>query len=380
LLQKESSEANIFFLARDYRKDMSISNEMVDPEISVLYCRFPGQTETRKQSDNIFSKIVRKIRTTVLSIKMRASISYQSYRKAFSIKPDVVQASDVKEIPLALILKLFTGSRAVYDAHEDFFNFYYEFSGKSKTGLLQAIWFSALEWALIRFFDAVFCTDDYLLKKYDKPSYGLKKLHLLRNFANSDLVKTHCSYKGKNHLRIVYIGTVNRYRGIIEAADYIERFNKKFTGRFSLQLDIFSAAFPIVKELSAKEEVNYKGSLLYEPLMKKIAEYDVGLSLLLPIKKYRRNIPMKNFEYMSVGLPVLTSNFGQCKKYIDESGAGITIDPQSYEDFERAVLVLMNEEERKQFGLNGIKYSREKASFENEAKAYVGTMLKEQTV
>jgi glycosyltransferase involved in cell wall biosynthesis len=74
---------------------------------------------------------------------------------------------------------------------------------------------------------------------------------------------------------------------------------------------------------------------------------------------------------MSVGLPIITSNFGNLKRYAEESGAAICIAPDSYNEFECAVLELMSGSTREKLSKNGRRYVSEKASFENEAGYYL---------
>jgi glycosyltransferase involved in cell wall biosynthesis len=189
-----------------------------------------------------------------------------------------------------------------------------------------------------------------------------------------EYVEKTCDYPEKDQLNLVYIGSFNQFRGVIETAEYVEQFNDKYAGQYSLAFDVFCANFSLIERLSEEGKINHKGSIKYAPLMEKIAEYDVGICLLLPIKKYTRNISMKNFEYMSVGLPVLTSNFGQCKKYVNESGAGLCIDPKSYPEFEDAILKLFDKNLREEFGEAGQRYCKEIGSFEKEAQPYVEQM------
>ena len=202
-----------------------------------------------------------------------------------------------------------------------------------------------------------------------------EKLHLLRNFPNKDLSGLSRSEHSKsNHLKLVYIGSINKYRGVIEAAEFVERFNQSHS-HLSVNLSFYGLKTPLVRRLIEQNRIHYKGSRPYEILMCEIAEYDVGLSTLLPIKKYTRNISMKNFEYMLVGLPVLTSDFGTCKYYTQQAEAGICINPTSYLEFENAILKLFDEKVREKLGSNGYNKTQNEWYFRREAKQYLDEML-----
>jgi glycosyltransferase involved in cell wall biosynthesis len=77
---------------------------------------------------------------------------------------------------------------------------------------------------------------------------------------------------------------------------------------------------------------------------------------------------------MAVGLPVITSNFGNMRKYMEEAKGGICIDPESYDDFENAIMKLFDVETRKKLGENGIRYTKGKGSYFEEEKKYLGVI------
>ena len=74
---------------------------------------------------------------------------------------------------------------------------------------------------------------------------------------------------------------------------------------------------------------------------------------------------------MSVGLPIITSNFGNLKTYILESNAGICINPQSYDEFKKAIMEMFNPSTRQKYGKNGLNWIQNKGLFRNEAKNYI---------
>ena len=50
-------------------------------------------------------------------------------------------------------------------------------------------------------------------------------------------------------------------------------------------------------------------------------------------KNAPQGLPNKIFEYMALGLPVLSSLQGESKKLIESNGIGLTYEPQNPEDF-----------------------------------------------
>jgi|APSaa5957512535_1039671.scaffolds.fasta_scaffold72817_2 glycosyltransferase involved in cell wall biosynthesis len=52
---------------------------------------------------------------------------------------------------------------------------------------------------------------------------------------------------------------------------------------------------------------------------------DIGLALLRPSEIFKAAVPRKIYEYMAVGLPVLTNVAGETTRIISESNFGIAI-------------------------------------------------------
>jgi len=90
---------------------------------------------------------------------------------------------------------------------------------------------------------------------------------------------------------------------------------------------------------------------------------------LHPTTNYFESLPVKMFEYMSAGIPVIASNFPLWKEIVEGNKCGICIDPQSPEEIAKAVEYLLNNPEiAKQMGENGRKVVEEKYNWENEGK------------
>jgi glycosyltransferase involved in cell wall biosynthesis len=291
---------------------------------------------------------------------------------ARTVRPSVVQASDAREIVAALAMAAVTRATPIFDSHEDYFRQAYEYGRKRPLALLRGLILRTQELVLLRFFAAVFCTDDSLFERYAKRRYGLRNLHLLRNLPFIPEAAPRDHLRGStSELKLVYIGSVNEHRGVRECAEYVRRFNAAFMPARRLSLTVCGPQHPIVRELEAAGSVTHRPWVAYPAVMAGLAEFDVGVCLLLPITKYERNVPIKNFDYMAAGLPVLTSNFGNVGRYLELSGGGIAIDPTSYEDFERAIVRLFDPVVRQELAAGGRKFIEATGGFGRESEAYV---------
>jgi len=284
---------------------------------------------------------------------------------------DFIQASDVKEIRFAIQLGKRLGSILIYDSYEDYVRQAIDYGNTLFRKYISALIFFYVEVMLVRRFDHVFCTDEYLLDKYSKKIYSAKSLALLRNFP---LITPNLTYR-KDYddvkiLRLVYIGGVNRHRGVIETAQYVNKFNTNSNNK-NLEFTVYSQDHEIIRELVKQGALQHIHWIDYDELMAKLSNYDIGICLWLPIKKFYRNLPIKNFDYMSQGLPLITSNFGNIAKYANVSGGGVCINPKSYLEFESAIMPMFKGEYRKQLGERGMDWLRRKGNFELEGANYV---------
>ena len=75
----------------------------------------------------------------------------------------------------------------------------------------------------------------------------------------------------------------------------------------------------------------------------------------MPYPKYFKNIPIKQFEYMSCGVPVIGSDLPPIKKFVSKYNAGLIVNPQDVEDIAKAIMKLLdNDELRNEMGSNGM--------------------------
>jgi glycosyltransferase involved in cell wall biosynthesis len=95
---------------------------------------------------------------------------------------------------------------------------------------------------------------------------------------------------------------------------------------------------------------------------------DIGIVCKLPkAGRAETSIPNKLFEYMSVGLPVIASNFDHWKEIVIGNRCGVCVDPKRPEEITKAIVFLKNKpEERKKMGKRGRKAILNKYNWKKE--------------
>lgn len=107
--------------------------------------------------------------------------------------------------------------------------------------------------------------------------------------------------------------------------------------------------------------VQYTGRLNRKQVNELYGTAVVGLCVLLPTGNYINSQPIKIFEYMMAGLPVIASDFPAWKKYVSDINAGICVPANDPEETKKAIRYLLNNREVAQcMGSNGRKAAEQK--------------------
>ena len=177
----------------------------------------------------------------------------------------------------------------------------------------------------------------------------------------------------------IYCGGITESRGamkILEATKIIKKTIPKikvvFVGRYTpntlkLKLQKF------VNSNDLKDNVQLFPFVKYDKVSNFYNNSKVGLITWLPVKALTIKMPIKIFEYMAFGLPIIGSNFGHIKEYIEQENCGIVVDPNKPEDISNAMIELLTNNDKYDFyGENGRKATLEKYKWDFELDRLVG--------
>lgn len=145
----------------------------------------------------------------------------------------------------------------------------------------------------------------------------------------------------KQRSQICYIGGLTQARGIeslIQALPLMPDVVLALCGQFQ-EKELEDR----VRALPGWEQVDYRGYVDRKGVQQVLNESVVGIVTLLPTPAYIDALPVKMFEYMSAGLPVVASNFPLWREIIEGAKAGLCVDPQSPEAIAKTVRQLLDE-------------------------------------
>lgn len=124
---------------------------------------------------------------------------------------------------------------------------------------------------------------------------------------------------------VCYVGGITRTRGIRELMAALARLPEV---RLILCGSIEDAALESeLRAHAAWPRVEYLGQVGRAQVRDVLARSRAGMVTLLPMPSYMDALPIKMFEYMSAGLPVIASDFPLWRQIVDAAGCGCCVDP-----------------------------------------------------
>jgi hypothetical protein len=120
------------------------------------------------------------------------------------------------------------------------------------------------------------------------------------------------------------------------------------------------------------KKVDYHGVVGRADIVRLLGESALGIVTLHPTVSYMESYPIKMFEYMGAGLPVLASDFPLWESIVVDEHTGICVDPMDVHLMARSANELLSDAPLSaKMGANGRAYVRDRFNWEAEAKKLV---------
>ena len=287
------------------------------------------------------------------------------YRRALKLPKDsIFHLHDSELLWIGVLLKL-RGRKLIYDAHEDTpLQITYQHWIPKLLRKPYGWFYYVLEKLVGHWFDAIIIAEPVIQQYFPEP-----KTTLVRNFPILSEFVPYKPYSTRSK-NVIYVGLVSKVRGAIEMAEAAkianagEGFKMIFVGDFSpanLRDDIID-----------KYPVECMPWMNTPQLMKFVMDASAGMIVPHPIERYNTNYPVKVFEYMAAGMPVIASKFGESARFVQEANAGIVVDPLNPKEIADAIhWVLDHPGEAAAMGERGKKLIVEKYNWEGESNRLV---------
>lgn len=202
-------------------------------------------------------------------------------------------------------------------------------------------------------------------------SYGVKRIQIIKNYPILSLTQTPNFDKDNNSPLACYVGGLTPIRGVKEMIISCAKAGVKLVlaGPFDNE--------DYLKEMQSLPEwsnVIYMNYIPHDELYEKVySKSNLGLVLLQSAPNHTYSIPIKQFEYMQSGLPVVsTSAVKFCAEITNETGCGIVVNPLDIDEITKAIKTIISDKElAKQMAEKGYNAVKDNYNWSSQEKLLV---------
>lgn len=287
--------------------------------------------------------------------------------RTLRLRPALLHIYDPELLPVARFLQLLLRIRVVYEVHE---NFHKKLAQKVVTqGRLATYFFRWFDAMAQRRFYLIFTEHAYLstYNRLAKPSavvYNYPSLAALESFR--------FPYNPtQEEPAFFYIGWISLERAFDTLVTALAQFKRRCP---AFKVHLFGQRTLTDDELeklpgfsAVREHLVFYGYTDQQQAFPLIRRATAGIALLKPVGDYPDSYPTKLFEYMALGLPVITSDFPLYRDVVERHACGFCLSPESPEQVANALIYLTEHpQEARIMGENGRKAVEDAYNWETE--------------
>ncbi|HEY4977933.1 MAG TPA: glycosyltransferase family 4 protein [Candidatus Acidoferrum sp.] len=352
----------------------------VDPRIFHKECRslaragfavtVIGPHEEDSVLDNVHIKSIR--REEARFARMTRTV-WRVYQEARKLDADVYHFHDPELIPIGLLLRA-QRKHVIYDIHEDMPK-----DVLSKDYL--PAWSRPLLSWLVHQIEGMACSRfSALVAVTPSIAERLKKNNrrtvIVYNYPYANELVTEDSEAPWERRRqsVAYVGGITVKRSISEMVSAMALLPDSLPATLEL------AGPEIPMEANSAELRKHPGwaRVLHHGFVDRAATYlllqnvRAGLLILRPEPNHLQAMPLKLFEYMGAGLPVIASDFPLWRQIITEAGCGIFVNPMNPREIAQAIeFILSHPKEAEEMGRRGQAAVLQRFNWDSEADKLV---------
>lgn len=288
------------------------------------------------------------------------------YREAIRQNADLYHFHDPELVPIGLLLRLH-GKTVVYDVHEDI-----SVDVAAKHYIPRVLrrplaWIiSEIETLSSRLFSGIVAATATISLRFP---FRDQRQVVVSNFPILPEFQTPLAPAWEDRSQAVgYVGVLARDRCLPEMLQAMSLLPPELSARLELGGNFSPPG--LKEELSGNEgwrRTRTLGVLDRAGVAKLLGEVRAGLVVLKPTPAYLESAPVKMFEYMAAGIPVIASDFPKFRDIIEGAKCGLLVDPTSPSAIAGAIhYVLTHPREAEEMGNRGRETSIRKYNWATE--------------
>jgi glycosyltransferase involved in cell wall biosynthesis len=284
-------------------------------------------------------------------LKRIGLLPWRLYWAALKEEAEVYHFHDAELLPVGLLLKA-QGKRVVYDAHEDLPRTFLakDYLKKwARRPLMQIA--EKFEMFAARRFDAIVAATPVIGDRFLRHN---ARTVVVNNFPIiEEIVPVRMLPWSERNDWAVYLGCLTRDRGAIELVEAVNLISPKLNARLKIA-GLFNAPnlHSKLQSLPGWKQVDWLGYLSRAGVAHLLGHCRVGVVVLAAEQAFMDSQPVKLYEYMAAGLPVVASDFKRWRRVVD--GCGLLVNPCSPREIASAIeYLLTHPDEAEEMGKRG---------------------------
>jgi glycosyltransferase involved in cell wall biosynthesis len=288
------------------------------------------------------------------------------YQAAIKVDADIYHFHDPELLRIGKKLKKKHGKKVIYDSHEDL-----------PRQVLDKLWIPSLfrkmvsrsieryENKIAKQLSGIIGATPHIRDRFLKVNPNSENIN---NYPILEKININVSWTERKN-EICYVGGIFNSRGVEELVDAMELVDSRLNlaGNYSP---------PSLREILLNKKgwknVNELGFVNRDEIVKVLSRSKIGIVTLHPTKAYIDSLPIKMFEYMAAGIPVIASDFPLWKSIIEKHNCGICVDPKNPQKISEAINYLLgNDKIAEEMGAKGKKAAYEFYNWKTEEKKLI---------
>jgi glycosyltransferase involved in cell wall biosynthesis len=252
--------------------------------------------------------------------------TWTALRLALRQRADIYHVHDPELILVGILLRIITGRPVIYGVREDYprlahHKHYLPPAVRPAIGLGVRL----VEQTASHVFDAVVAVTPDIASNFARH----RRTVIVRNFPvlPAQPLRPPAPKPAGQPFTMIYVGELTAIRGVGEMVDATDRLSARIPCRLLLVGTFEDAQLEAALRKRAAQHTEFLGYVDIRENPNLLQRADVGLVCLHPTRHYVTSLPLKLFDYMAAGLPVIASDFPLWREIVLGSGAGLCVDP-----------------------------------------------------
>ncbi len=291
-------------------------------------------------------------------------------KTAADLKADVYHLHDLQINRIGRQLKsLRHNPGVIYDVHEPFpssvrYSYATNIPGKI-IKILHSAYVHYWELKCSKLYDFIITTEENVCNKF-RNHINNSKVDIIYNYTDLNEKNENIPFINREY-DAIYCGGITAIRGIFQIIETARIAKMKSRSLKFLILgpvldrNLKPKIIALINKYGLSENVILKDRIPYSSVSAFYNKSKIGLALFLDNPLNKIILPIKTFEYMAFGLPIVCSNFGHLLKYTKANNTGIPVNPGNPEEICNAIVeILDNKSVYEKYRNNSLKASNEK--------------------